>query len=241
MLGIVFVHYRLPEQRLRDHFTWNLPLYTEHEASLFVVMENAVKIPVRMNAAQYVLAFASTVAYTEPMPVFSLSATKNYGIQQAIAAGCDPIVTTDTDIAFTPESLAACAECGDKLAVVPIYRMARSHETREHVSHPDHGCGGTVCMTTVDWRRVQERVANRKAGGPYDERYIGYGGEDGKLRRDIAALGIHEQRETVVYHIAHNPSQQQLNIPGAGRNDCWNRDTGFNPDNWKENKKFYGI
>ncbi len=219
MLGIVFVHYRIPDRRLREHFAWNALRYRQFGAKVFVVANRNY-----LNDKRESDRWAVCLIYSEPMPVFSLSATKNFGIMAAIEAGCDRIATTDTDIAWTPDALRQCVACNPKEAIAPIYRMAQTYDTREQVSHPDHGCAGTVCLTADNWRKVR-----------YDERYVGYGGEDGRLRRDIAAAGIAENRTAVVYHIAHNPEAEQVNIPGAGRGDCWNRNS-INPDNWQVNK-----
>jgi len=164
------------------------------------------------------------IPYMIPMPIFSLSATKNFGIQAALDAGCDRIAVTDVDVAWTEDTLNKCLSVGDKEAIVPIYQMALDYETREEYSTTDKGCAGTVCMTADNWRRVK-----------YDERYVGYGGEDGRLRKDIAAAAIRERRDCIVYHIAHDLTKPQVNVPGAGRGDCWDRDT-INPDNWQRNK-----
>lgn len=218
MLAVVFVHYDLPYQRAVDHCKWNAIVYGDAQV-IAIVRDGIVSPPYPKPGLR------NWIPYPHKMETFSLSATKNFGIEIAIRIGYDRIAATDADIAWTPEAIEACQNVGDKEAIVPIYRMAQTFETRHEVSHPDHGCGGTVCMTAENWKRAM-----------YDERYVGYGGEDGRLRRDIAKLGIEERRETIVYHIAHDPTVSQVNVPGAGRADCWNRDT-INPDNWAANRK----
>lgn len=215
MLAIVFVHYDLPAKRLVDHYEWNYDAY--HELAAFVVLDENGDV-------NQMAGYTVRLRYPNEMSTFSLSVTKNYGIRAAIAEGFDQIVATDADIAWTPEAIESCKNVGPKEAIVPVYRMAQTFETRHEVSHPDHGCGGTICMTAENWKRTM-----------YDERYVGYGGEDGRLRRDIGALGISERRETDVFHIAHDPTAEQVNVPGSGRADCWNRDT-INPDNWAANR-----
>lgn len=217
MLAVVFVHYDLPRQREFDHFQWNGELYRDVGDVIVVSHGTAGQGADPMGPPSY-------LPYPIKMPTFSLSITKNYGIEYAINCGFDQIVATDADIAWTPEAIEACQNVGHKEAIVPVYRMAQTFETRHEVSHPDHGCGGTICMTAENWKRTM-----------YDERYVGYGGEDGRLRRDIGALGISERRDTEVFHIAHDPTASQVNVPGAGRADCWNRDT-INPDNWAANR-----
>lgn len=243
MLAVVFVHYDLPIRRLREHYEWNSGIYEFQEIPVFTVTDNhwyvgdklGFMVQLRYPHELPLVSEARSVAIDEDSlnrlaelsdddRIFSLSATKNHGIQHAIDAGYDRIAATDADIAWTPEAIEACKTVGPKEVIVPIYRMAQTFETRHEVSHPDHGCGGTICMTAENWKRQM-----------YDERYVGYGGEDGRLRRDIGKLAIHENRETEVFHIAHDPTASQVNVPGAGRADCWNRDT-INPDNWAANR-----
>ena len=236
MLGIVFVHYRLPWLRLHDHLLWNGRYYDNANVCAWIVsdgspprveLEDLEKIKRRpWNSGKRSW---SIVFFQESMPVFSLAVTKNYGIKYALEAGCDRIAATDVDVAWTEEALRQCAECGPDEAIVPFYQMALDYETRGEYSQRDKGCSGTVCMTAENWRRVR-----------YDERYIGYGGEDGKLRKDISMLGIRERRDSIVYHIAHDPSKSQVNVPGAGRADCWNRDS-INPNNWETNKLLASV
>lgn len=216
MLAVVFVHYELPAHRMYEYCQWNSGVCLD--VRLFIVTRDGVSPSIGRWYRP------TSVMYNKDMSVFSLSATKNYGIEHAIRMGATSVAATDADIAWTPEAIEACKTVGDNEAIVPVYRMAQTFETRHEVSHPDHGCGGTVCMTAENWERAM-----------YDERYVGYGGEDGRLRRDIAKLGIKERRETEVFHIAHDPTAEQVNVPGAGRSDCWNRDT-INPDNWAVNR-----
>lgn len=222
MLGVVFVHYRLPADRFLDHFRWNQAVYGG--VCPIVVLDHDRQG--KLNAGMPMF----TLEAVEPMPTFSLSRTKNQGIRFALSCmrnsqPClDRIAVTDADVAWTPEAIEACRRVQAGKAIVPVYRMAIDYATREANSTPDMGMGGTVCMTAADWRRVC-----------YDETYEGYGGEDGKLRRDMALLGIREERSTHVYHIAHDPACPQVNVPGHGRADCWNRDT-INPDNFSVNR-----
>jgi hypothetical protein len=110
-----------------------------------------------------------------------------------------------------------------------VTRMVQTFESRclEAIEPKrlDKGMTSTVAMRAADWRRVC-----------YDETYVGYGGEDGKLVRDIHSLGIEVDRSHVMHHVAHDPNAPQVNEPGHGRADCWGRDTGFNPDMFAVNR-----
>lgn len=219
MLGVVVVAYQIPDSRKADFLSWNLDLFGALNAMPFVVCESD-SLPCYVKCDDD----SARPANADGVRMFSLSATKNLGIRAALKAGCDRIVTTDIDVAFTKQALMMAAAVGNKSAVVPMYRMAIDFETREEFALPDKGMAGTIALTAANWRKLE-----------YDERYIGYGGEDGKMRKDIASVGIREVRTCHVYHIAHDPTAPQVNVPGAGRNDCWNRDT-INPDNWEANR-----
>lgn len=224
MFGIVFVSYRIPAQRLRDHFAWNDELYRLLPGvSVLAVVDRYYQ-----DSLEFAF-YASQLRFTEAMPVFSLSRTKNAGLRSLIASGCDPIAVTDVDFAWTPEAFHACRNVQPGRAVVPLVRMVRTFETRhQDALDPkslDKGMTSTVSMRVADWRRVC-----------YDETYVGYGGEDGKLVRDMQLLGIQVDRSHSMHHVAHNPAAPQVNEPGHGRADCWGRDTGFNPDMFAINR-----
>lgn len=219
MIYVVFVHYRLPEQRLRDHFRWNDEIYRTFQVRVIVVSDIEREVP----------DYATCAAYREPMPVFSLAKTKNFGLSEALrtASDSDIIAMTDADIAWEDGVFFDMHECIHENAIIPLYFMAQDYDAR-HDSFPDPGCGGTVAMQAAHWRRTR-----------YDERYVGYGGEDGRMRKDIVSMGLRERRDCRVYHIAHDPTADQHNVPGHGRTDAWNRDTGFNPDMFHINKDLY--
>jgi hypothetical protein len=101
-----------------------------------------------------------------------------------------------------------------------VYLMADSWEERETKHHQDIGATGTVALRCVDWNRVW-----------YDRRYVGYGGEDGKLLQDIYRKSFRVCRFCRVFHIAHVPNSNQRNF--RGRTDFHNRD--FNIDHFSDN------
>jgi hypothetical protein len=215
VFGVVFVHYRIPQWRLDDHFRWN-DLYYRKGAMVFVVTEGEMVVP----------DYAVCLPYPEPMEMFNLCKTKNYGIQAALEAGCDPIAVIDTDIAWTPQTwLNSIAVRNNGIFYHPIAWMAQSWEEREAKRHPDTGMGCCMVASAPLWQQVQ-----------YDERYVGYGSDDWKIIHDLTYIGrARMYREGFIYHIAHNPDADQTNPNGHGRADCWNRDTGFNPDNASQN------
>jgi len=218
MIGIVFVSYRIPEKRLREHFEWNLSEYQKRECRVYVVTDREYQFP----------RVARCLVYPEPMEIFSLAKTKNHGIRAAIADGCDPIIVTDVDVCFSQETFSVCEHVDAKTAVVPICLMAQDYDTCERDYVVDGGMGCCIAAHADVWRKVA-----------YDERYVGYGCDDGQIRMAIKRLGIREDRSHVVFHIAHDPEASQVNIPGFGRPDCWNRENGFNPENARHNAEIY--
>ena len=221
--GIVFAAYRIPPQRLLANLAWNNPLLGRRRCRVFIVTDALFSEEVRRQLPPNWF----DCVYPKPMEIFNLSAAKNFGIQTALDAGCECVVVTDVDIAWPRMTLQFCYHVQDHYSVVPIYHMATTFQDREATELIDYGCGGTVAMTAANWRRIR-----------YDERYVGYGGEDGQLRHDICQAGLAERRNCHVFHIAHDPTKPQTNLLGSGREDCWNRDS-INPDNWGVNRVLF--
>jgi hypothetical protein len=151
--------------------------------------------------------------------VFSLAKTKNFGIRCALEDGADPIIVADTDVEFPRDALDDLVAVPPREAMIPTYFM-RTWPDREDLTqdHTDVGCTGTVAMWANHWRTIR-----------FDERYVGYGGEDGQLKRDIEAAGIKAIRYGLVWHHAHTPGVNMPRVPGGGAVNCWNREE-FNPN-----------
>jgi hypothetical protein len=208
MMGVVFVSYRIPQRRLEEHFQWNDEFYRAAGCRVFVVADRAYPVP----------DYVTCLVYPEPLEIFSIAKTKNFGIAAALAAGCDPIAVIDIDVAWTAQAWAAAQAPGQAI-VHPLTFMAVDWPSRHACHHCDEGMGCVMAASAAWWQRVR-----------YDERYVGYGSDDGRLRADFFRAGAKLTRDTFVYHIAHDPTVDQDNHSGHGRPDCWNRDTGFNPD-----------
>jgi hypothetical protein len=226
MIGVVFVSYKIPLTRLYDHYYWNMrraDYYNSTTTLVFPVLAEQVAVPDGSHAVEVA---------EEELPlcggkrIFSLSLTKNRGIETALRAGCDPIIVTDVDCTWPQETWSRMIRVDDNRAVVPVYLMADSFESREQATHEDHGMTGTIAMRARWWQRCR-----------YDERCFGYGAEDGVMMRAIREYGRLVNRNCHVWHIAHDQAAPQVNVPGKGRSDCWNRDT-INPDNFEYNKQF---
>jgi hypothetical protein len=225
-IAVVFVSYlKVPEQRLQDHFRWNHTLYESlgDRLRVYVVSDTDHTLP----------SYASCVIYPmDQLPMiegrrrFCLTRTKNRGLDAAIEDEADVIVCTDVDIAFPPEAFARLVRVDETRAAVPVYRMAPSYEQR-HTGKLDHGCTGTVVMTAERWKTVR-----------YDEECVEYGADDGILLRDIERAGLTVKRDVIVAHIAHAPGDGDR-TPGRGAATCWGRESGFNRDNFKENRKLH--
>ena len=214
-IAVVFASYRLPAERLHDHFKWNAAVYG-NQVRVYVVSDVEHDLP---SYAETIIIPEDRLPQVNGKPVFSLSLTKNAGIAKAIADGADMIVSTDVDISF---DIPAWCVPPQGAAVIPIYRMAESHETRAD-GRLDHGCTGTVIMAAEHWRTIQ-----------YDERLYGYGKEDGALCQSIMQGGLDIVRTSEVAHIAHCSGDSQR-TPGHGSDTCWNRASGFNPNRFRAN------
>jgi hypothetical protein len=228
MPAVVFVAYRLPLARISAHLEWNAALYAATpDLRIFVVTDWRDD-----------LAFShiDKLIYPRDLPIFSLSRTKNYGIRKALDSGCDPVLATDADIAWTPDAWAECLGVTQNQAVGPMYFMVDSFAARHEMSRNRVMADlaiGTVAMRSSGWLKV--------CG--YNERLEGYGCDDGDLWRRIGGAGIQQYRATGVYHIAHQSGaiQQEKHTQGdksrGTRADHWGRDDGFNPDRLRENSR----
>jgi len=241
-IGVVFPSYRIPVQRLVDHFKWNDAIYREVEAKVFVVVEEdldagtppegAMPFPAAvMDLPEYVTLIQfdeSDLPVIDGKPAFSIAKTKNRGIEAAIRNGCELIIATDVDVTLDAEAWAAAMRVTDYSASVPLYRMADSHKDRKTKYIDAPNATGTVTMTANNWREVR-----------YDERMVGYGCDDGAI---LYAMGIHGagltiDRTGVAYHVAHVEGSNQSEF--NGRSDHWNRGSGFNFKNFAGNGKIF--
>ncbi|MFZ2253213.1 MAG: hypothetical protein WAW13_03520, partial [Minisyncoccia bacterium] len=83
---------------------------------------------------------------------------------------------------------------------------------------------GTVTMSAREWGRIQ-----------YDERQTEYGYDDSKMLQQIAAAGVSVLRKGIIYHMAHVDGANQREH--QGRDDHWNRASGFNRPNFRQNRR----
>ena len=213
---VVGVAYRIPEKRVREHIEWNDALYREFGIALYLVVESLYEgLP----------GYVRQLVFPEPLKVFNLARTKNYGIAAAIFDGADLVVSTDIDIAFDHAVLKRMIHSRPDEAIVPIYVMAQTFEARQETRDCAPGATGTISMWAEAWRYLS-----------YDERCEGYGAEDGIMIQDIREAGLRIDRwhGHPIYHIAHRPGTCQ--IEHAGRNDHWNEK--FNPYNLAANREY---
>lgn len=210
--AVVFTSYKVPTSRLDEHFRWNDALYRRLGLKVYVVTDQEYPVP----------DYAECVVYKEPMPVFNLSKTSNFGVQHAVAQGFTVVIKSDVDIVFPDEAMERMVRCLDKEAIVPLYLMAVTYKDRRwnYVEAPK--AEGTIAMAASNWKELR-----------YQEKCEGYGSEDGIMIDSIERAVIHIHRGPVVWHIAHIEGTPQKEK--KGRHDHWNRDTGFNPDNTKKN------
>ena len=217
-VAVTFTAYRIPEKRLAEHFEWNDKIYRESGAKVLVVTDKQYAVP----------DYAKCVVYPEPMPVFNLSATSNFGIRYAIDSGFQTIIKTDVDLVYSDEVWKALASPGPK-AVVPLYLMAKSYKDRatDYVQAP--GATGTVSMNWLNWTKAH-----------YNADCVGYGSDDAAVCWAIESAGIEIDRADgmAFWHIAHIEGTPQKEFNKADpRVDHWGRDEGFNPENFGHNRK----
>jgi len=228
--ALVFVHYRIPEQRLIDHFAWNAEVYRAAGLIAYVVTDRPFP-----TCGLRTIDYAQALVYPKPLEVFSLARTKNYGIRAAIDAGHDPIIATDADIAFPPDAMAELLQVEEGQAVAPVYQMVHTYQTRHRLTGRIQAdlAIGTISMRASGWLAVHG----------YNELMEGYGCDDGEIWARMGQAKIERFRGLGVYHIAHVAGTIQQEAHTAGdkshgvREDHWNRENGFNPRRFRENRK----
>jgi hypothetical protein len=224
--AVVFVSYlEVPEQRLHDHFCWNDAAYRENDVRVFVVSDRPHDVPEHATVLVFPVEWLPVV---DGKPRFSLTLTKNFGNSIAAASGAESIICTDVDIAFPQHRFRELSDVNNETANIPLYRMAPSFEAMKE-GRLDHGCTGTIVMTADNWLRIR-----------FDERCVGYGADDGILLRDIQNARLKVDRTVIVSHVAHVPGDG-VRHPGSGSATCWGRDSGFNFDNFQENRKLHRL
>ncbi len=235
-IAVVFVAYGcVPTSRVDDHFAWNKPMYRDPLTRVYMVTATMHDLPTSVMQCIFPSALLPILNGER---VFSLSKTKNFGIQCALNDGADVIISTDVDIAFSPAAWEIMCEVEHGQAIAPVYHRCQNFANRhnEKPRPPDYGMTGTTAMVAAHWRQVQ-----------YDETYKAYGGEDGRLLNDIRKVRPKIQLTPptrkfpiapVVWHVDHTLATVD-NVPGAGRPDCWGRAEGFNPDNFEANRKLH--
>lgn len=228
-IGVVLVSWKIPEQRLQAHFSWNALLYGETGATVFVVTDREYDLP---RCAKCVVFPEDRLQRHRGKRMFSLTRTKNAGIKAAIQAGCDPIICTDVDVAFEPDAWErglAVSTADVPTAFLPVCRMSWSSDwgKRRDKYVLAEGATGIIVMTAADWGRVS-----------FCEEQWGYGGDDGVVLQRIVDAGIHIDRAGVTYHMAHIDGTPQKEFNAANpRTDHWNRENGLNPDNMAMNNQ----
>lgn len=218
--AVVFVSYRIPENRLHDFFSWNGPRFEREGVSVYVVTDKEYDVPFYAKCIVYP---ESKLPIREGKRTFSLAKTKNAGLAAAVAGGHDLIICSDVDIYFDDDCWKQLTTTPPDVASVPYYMMSKSWENRTTDTHQDAGATGTIAMRAEHWRAMH-----------YDPRFIGYGAEDGKIMEDIQRAGIRIRRASKVWHIAHERDTPQTNF--GERTDYHNPD--FNPwlleENWRK-------
>lgn len=226
--GVVFAHYNcpdgdLPESRLREQLAWNEERYRGGNARVYVVTDKPHVLP---SYARCLVVPLSCLPQRDGRPVFSQAMAKNRGVSAALADGCDPIIVTDTDIQFTAEAWQHMLAVDARTARVPTCVMRTRIACPDPQDYEDKGCTGTVAMRAANWRRLA-----------YNERYVGYGGEDGEFINRLVRSGVRLDRTTQIHHMPHVDGQSPLRTPGSGAEQCYNRANGFNPDLFEVNRK----
>jgi len=219
-VAVVLCHYEIPDWRLREHFEWNDRLYRQADVRVYVVTDKPYDMP---DYAEYIVYPKEDLPTIDGKPAFWITGLKNVGVKQAIAAGGELIICSDTDIAYTPKAWERMITIGPDEAIIPIYHKAKYFERRHKEAHADPGCEGVIAMWAEHW-----------ATCPWEEKCVGYGADD-RVQHDRIEenLKIRVSRDVVVYHIDHHPQDGIDHGPSL----LWNAD-GLNPANFQNNRQY---
>ncbi len=225
--AVIFAHYNcpggdLPESRLYEQLAWNDAYYRQSAARVYVVTDKARVLP---DYAACLVLPASALPQHDGHTVFSQAIAKNCGVAAALADERDPIIVCDTDIQFTPPAWHRLVKVDGWSAIIPVCCMRRRCDYLDGEDRRDKGCTGTVAMRAENWKRLR-----------YDERFAGYGGEDGAFLNSITRAGLRVDRATEIYHMPHFAGESPQRQPGHGSEGCYNRANGFNPDMFGANR-----
>lgn len=206
---IVVCAWKIPDQRIKDFFSWNDKTFVRDNCQIAVVTDRQLELP----------DYARALVYPLPLEIFSIAKLSNYGIRKF---GDGIICKTDIDIFFGDEFFPIAADrVKPGYLVAPVYRMAQDVFDRG-VEYKR--AAGTVCMHWLDWDKLNG----------YDERMSGYGIDDGDLIRRARETRIVIDRDPRVTHVGHNPGCDQSQP--HRRVDLWNGEK-INPRNHNENQK----
>lgn len=194
-LAVVVSAFRIAPKRVADFFEWNPGV------RVILVSDVARPVPDR----------AECLIYPNPMDVFNLSATSNFGIRRA---GAGIVLKTDIDCILSDRLLAEARAVRPGRGAYWVYRMAPAAD-RLADAKPWTAGRGTVAMAFSDWDRISG----------YNERMRAYGVEDGDLERRANRAGIVFQKGSgALWHVAHERGAEH-----------WERNPDFNPKNHAEN------
>lgn len=198
-LSFVVTAWRLPDDRVAAFLRWNDAAFRETRARLVIVTDPETRLA---NLPSY----AHHLVYPGEMPTFSLARASNYGIR---SIGEGVIVKADPDLVLGGTSMSSFQGVTPTCGVCPEYLMVR--EAGEAWGEPWPESKGCLCLHWDHWQAI--------CG--YDERMVGYGGEDADAFERARTLpGRTVERRSTVYHVAHDPRRERLADPR--RRDRWN-------------------
>jgi hypothetical protein len=201
----------MPSERFHSWLRWNTVELLSPDLIVFAVGK---EVPERPCVAPCI----EDLVYPLPLDRFSLARTSNFGIRTAIDQGAKVIVKTDPDIYFAGQLTRLLAVKPGELLSPRMVDVSEPGGYRP--DPPRHAGDGTVAMRAEDWQRCQG----------YDEKFVGYGGEDNEIVFHAESLGIKVDRSGVVEHVSHVARQV--------RGPAWNPD--FNPPNSQANVALAG-
>jgi len=183
----------------------NLPQFDDRTAILFVVENTFDAKSLERNA--WVL------NYPKDQQVFSIPKTVNFGIRTAVEGEPDSIIVkTDADIIFSKRSISKLRdEVKEQFGLVQLCSDVSQTDGIVSCNKPwtampkrKDGFGACLALHATDW----------KALNGYDERIIGWGGDDWEMfLRASKNVKMKVSSDFPVYHVAHKSRKGSPSFP----------------------------
>lgn len=168
-ISIVVSAYGISTERKLNFLRWNEEVFLKENVHVFLISD------VQENLSEF--PFAQIIQYPKKQDVFSIPRTINYGLRHI--PSCEIVVKSDIDIVFSRQIFKQLRQnISNRIGMVCIPSNLQSAEELSAATdkwntlpRDQEAKGACFAMTYNDWKLLKG----------YDERIVGWGGEDTEL------------------------------------------------------------